>query len=126
MSDERLPGEEIPPETIEQQWAQLAYWNALSVSQVITVGIATAARYHPEELRKALAGVFDLSVWEKRAAEYVERIHGLDEMARKAEKHLYDLRAACQAIHDDIERLGYRRKKLLEAASNNDRKWHGG
>lgn len=105
--------------------AALAHWRDERFAELIVVAVGLAAKTHPDELRKALASVFDLSQWENEARRlgvtYQVLLQKQSELAAEQECQSNDLERAAAAIdglRGDFAKLTAMQKKVLQPSAN--------
>ncbi len=92
--------------TPEELKAALANWRDKEFATLIVVAVQLAVERHPEELRKALAKVFDLSGLE----DYSKRIMAV---ATSAQQYAMQANELCQQVSKEVEELEKRHDALL-------------
>lgn len=80
----------------------LSRYRDFRFAELLTIAVALAAEQYPDELRKALAVVFDLSAVEESTKRIMEVLSRAQEAALKCQ---YDTQSLLDAVERDFERL---------------------
>jgi len=73
----------------------------------LTMQLGLAAQTHPEEIRKALAAVFDLSLWESAAARIEGKYAGLITAEQQRCQRSLELEREVAALRKEVDALRY-------------------
>jgi dsDNA-specific endonuclease/ATPase MutS2 len=126
-ADDRLPAEEPPkPDARAEMLARLDFMCSKSIAELVTVAIFVASEHFPEEVRRTLNQLYDFKDLENRLNALWQKGVQIQQTAERAEQHLFELRRAVEAIHKDIQKLGYKKKELVERQEREERKRYGG
>ena len=90
--------------TAQDMEAQLAYWRDSKFAALILVAVSLACRSHPEEMRTALAQVFDLNEANDMAKRAITIATEAQEQAFQSVRELEILKAEVYRTLDEMER----------------------
>jgi hypothetical protein len=81
-------------------------------SEMITVLVGLAAHRHPEELRKALAHVFDLKAVEEAGARAMAVLTDIQQQVRAARQEAHELQQRVGSLRNEVARVDRLTKHL--------------